>query len=176
MEEFYEKQISSETVFRGKVVDVSVDKALLKNGQTAYRDVVHHKGGVVIVAKEGDKIILVSQYRYPINQPLRELPAGKLDRIDEDVLAAAQRELKEETGYSADTWQNLGFVYSTPGFCNEKLHLFLAQDLHSGEQSLDDDEFINCEFVEISEIKKMIKNNEITDAKTICAVARAFLL
>ena len=176
MEDLYEKQISSEVVFNGKVVDVSVDKVLLKNGKTSHRDVVHHKGGVVIAAKKENKILMVNQYRYPIGQPLRELPAGKLDKKDEDVLEAAKRELLEETGCSAEKWTSLGFVYSTPGFCSEKLHLFLAEDLSFGEQNLDEDEIINCEFIELSEIKNMIKTNQITDAKTICAVARAFLL
>lgn len=176
MEEFFEKQIATEIVYNGKVIDVSKDVALLKNGKTAQRDVVHHKGGVTIIAVENNKILLIHQYRYPIQSVLTELPAGKLDKENESPLLAAKRELKEETGFSAAKWQELGFVYSTPGFSNEKLYLFKATELTKGEQNLEDDEFIKYEFIEISKIKEMIQNNEITDAKTICAITRALLL
>lgn len=176
MEEFFEKQTDSKIVYRGKIIDVTKDEVLLCNGKTAQRDVVHHKGGVAIVAIQENKILLVKQYRYPIQDVLLELPAGKLDKENETPLITAKRELKEETGFSAAKWQELGFVYSTPGFSNEKLYLFLAKELIQGEQNLEDDEFIKYEFFDILKIKEMIKSNKITDAKTICAITRALLL
>ena len=176
MVEFFEKQLKSELIYKGRIFDVTKDEVLIANGNVAQRDVVHHKGGVVVVAQENDKIILVKQYRYPVQTELWELPAGKLDKEGEDILSAAKRELLEETGFTADNWQEKGFIYSTPGFSSERLYLFGATGLKEGRQELEEDEFIKYDFFKISDIKEMIKNNQITDAKTICAIARFVLL
>ena len=172
MEIFLEKKLESETVYEGLIFDVTHDKVLINGGKTSYRDVVHHKGGVAIAAVDGDKILLVRQYRYCTGEVLIELPAGKLDKKGESPIEAAKRELEEETGFVAGKWEDLGFIYSTPGFSNEKLYLFKAEDLTKTSQKLDYDESIDFEFVNREKVKSMIANNEIRDGKTICGIMK----
>jgi ADP-ribose pyrophosphatase len=132
--------------------------------------VVAHPGGAAVVAVKDDKIILVTQFRYPLNKTIYELPAGKLDN-SEDPLVCAKRELEEETGFSSDNFIKLGEIVSTPGFCNERLFLFLASDLKPGEKNHEEGEFgMETHFFALREIEEMIMKGEIIDAKTICAV------
>ena len=173
MEKFCEEQLNSQTVYNGKIFSVSHDEVRLPNDKKSFRDVVHHNGGVVIAALDGDSVILVKQYRYCIGEELFELPAGKLDKEGETPLDAAKRELTEETGYSAKNWIDLGFIYSSPGFSSEKLYLFLAMDLVKTQQNLEEDEFIEIYKYTLDEVKQMIKEGKIKDAKTICALMRA---
>lgn len=176
MSELYEKQISSKEIFNGKIFTVTVDEAETSDGKKVRRDIVHHPGGVVIVAENGEKILLVKQYRYPTGEVLIELPAGKLDKFGESPIEAAKRELREETGFIADNWQALGIVYSSPGFCSEKLYLYKATELSFQGRELDDDENLDYMSVKKNEVFQMMKDGRINDAKTLAALLRAYFL
>jgi len=166
------KVIKSNIVFEGKVFDVRVDDIQYNGSKNlATRQVAVHPGGAVIVpVLNNGKIILVKQYRYPHNEIILELPAGKLDK-GEDPLNCAVRELKEETGYTSNNIIKLGKIYTTPGFCNEVLHIFLAKDLSAGKHNREEGEE-GMELIELSveEIEEKIKSGEIVDAKTICGI------
>ena len=171
---FEEKTLNTKTVYEGKVIKVIKDDVEIADGHKSFREVVVHSGGVVIVAtKDNDTILMVKQYRYPLKKVNLELPAGKLE-IGEDPNLACKRELEEETGYNAKTWKSLGFINTTPGICTEKLYLYKASDLEFVGEHPDEGEILKCEEYKISEIFRMIKIGEINDAKTICAVTRAF--
>ena len=169
---FEEKTLDFEYVYKGKVIDVRRDNVEISTGKKSVREVVEHTGGVVIFAqKSPDTVLTVKQYRYPIKQTVLELPAGKLER-GEEPFAAAKRELEEETGYRANVWQSLGYINTTPGFCNEKLYLYKAQELEFVGAHPDEGEVIECFEYKIDDIINKIKNGEINDSKTICAVMR----
>lgn len=166
---FEEKSISSEKVFEGHIIDVRVDVVEMPDGKTAYRDIVDHPGGVGVLAITDDnKILMVKQYRKPIERAIYEIPAGKLDK-GEEPLVCGMRELEEETGYKAKEFIYLGHMYPTPGFANETTHMFLARGLYKGQIHPDEDEFLDVEEFEIDSVRKMILNNEINDAKTVIA-------
>lgn len=170
---FQEEKVSSKTEFEGVVVNLRVDQAKVLDGSIRRREVVEHNGGVFICAFTNDgKILLVKQFRYPISQELYELPAGKLE-IGEDPFECAKRELEEETGHIAKEWEDLGFIHTSPGFSNEKLYVFKARDLVKTQMNLDDGEFLEPIELTKEEIFDMIKENKITDAKTICGVFKA---
>ncbi len=170
--EFEEKTLSSQYVYNGKVIDVKRDKILVSNGHQSTREVVEHTGGVVILALKEDKLLMVKQWRYPIKGVSLELPAGKLEK-GENPDYASKRELEEETGYISDNWKSLGYIYTSPGFCDEKLYLYLASDLKYKQQNPDEDEIIESLEYPISEVFDMIDNGLINDSKTICALFRA---
>jgi len=165
------KVIKSETIFNGKVFDIQVDQIEYDSGNGGVREVVIHNGGAVVVqVKDDGKIILVKQYRYPFQKLLLEAPAGKLEK-DEDPLNCAERELTEETGYKANKIIELGKIYTSPGFCSEILHIYLARELSPGAHNREEGEH-GMEVLELTlgEIEKMIGNGEIVDAKTICGI------
>ena len=169
---FTEKTVFGETVFSGKIFDIRKDVARVMTGETRNRELIVHPGGVTILAIREGKILMVRQFRYGAGTEMLELPAGKLEKDDKDVLAAAKRELSEETGFEAQNWTDLGYIFTTPAICTEKLYLFKAENLVAGRPHPDDGEFIeHCE-VEISEVYKMIQSGKINDAKTICAIFR----
>ena len=165
------KVAKSENLFHGKVFDLKVDQIIYDSGNTGIREVAVHNGGAVVVpVKDNGKVILVKQYRYPFNKVLLELPAGKLDK-DEDPLASAKRELKEETGFTTDSISKLGAIYTTPGFCTEILHIYLAKNLKPGEHAREEGELgMEVHEFTLDEIHKMILNGDIVDAKTICGI------
>ena len=168
-----EKKISSEMKFQGKVVKVRSDDVQLSDGKLGFREVVEHPGGVVIVPlTDDDKIILVKQWRYPINQELIELPAGKLEP-GEDPYNSAMRELREETGYVTEKLDSLGYIFSTPGFCNEKLYIYRAKNLKFVGTDLDEGEIIEPFIIDLKEAFSLIKAGKINDAKTIAAIMLA---
>ena len=172
--EFEEKTLKSKVLLKGKVVTVKKDDIELSDGQKSFREVVVHSGGVVIVALTKDnKILLVKQYRYPIQSVNIELPAGKLE-TGEDPDYAAKRELEEETGYRADKWKSLGYINTTPGICTEKLYLYYANDLKFVGEKPDEGEIIKSNEYSLPEVYSMIMEGKINDAKTICALFRAF--
>lgn len=175
MEKFFEKQLSTKEVYRGKIFTIKSDEVLLSNGATSVREVIMHSGGVVAVAEADDKILMVKQYRYCVSKPMLELPAGKLE-VGEDPLEAIKRELVEETGYEAKTWNSLGYIYPSAGICDEKLYLFKADNLTFVGAKPDKNEIIEHFLCPVSEVLDMVKNGEINDAKTICALARAYSL
>jgi len=163
----------SETIFHGKVFDVKVDEIEYNGtGNKASRQVAIHPGGAVILpVKDDGKIVLISQYRYPFNEVIYELPAGKLEK-GEDPKDCATRELIEETGYSSNTITKLGKIFTTPGFCNEILHLYLAEDLIAGEHAREEgEEGMQMFEMTLDEIDKKIQDGEIVDAKTICGIS-----
>jgi len=170
---YEEKTVSTKRVYDGIVVNLRVDTVELPDGKTALRDIVEHPGGVGIVAITDDnKILMVKQYRKPIEKAIIELPAGKLDK-NEDIEVCGRRELEEETGYKAKEFTYLGYMYPSPGFDNEVTHLYLARDLYKGEVNLDEDEYLDVYKYDISEVKEMIMNNEINDAKTVIGFFKA---
>ncbi|PLV59900.1 NUDIX hydrolase [Thermotoga sp. KOL6] len=170
---FYEERIDSKRVFEGKMISVRVDRVRLPNGKESIREVVDHPGAVVIVPVLGDKLLFVEQYRYPIERTLLELPAGKLDSGESPEICA-RRELEEETGYRAKKFSYLGKIFTTPGFTTEVIHIFVAEDLEKTVQNTDPDEFIEVKMVPIEEVLAMLKNLEIEDSKTVCALTRFF--
>jgi ADP-ribose pyrophosphatase len=144
------------------------------DGHRSIREVIVHSGGVVIVAlKDKDTILMVKQYRYPLKSVNIELPAGKLE-IGENPDEACKRELEEETGYRAKVWKSLGYINTTPGICTEKLYLYLASDLEFVGEHPDEGEVIKSYECKLSDVFEMIKNGQINDSKTICALTRAF--
>jgi ADP-ribose pyrophosphatase len=170
---FEEKTVSTKRIYDGIVVNLRVDTVELPDGKTALRDIVEHPGGVGIVAITDDnKILMVKQYRKPIEKAIIELPAGKLDK-DEDHEVCGRRELEEETGFKAKEFTYLGYMYPSPGFDDEVTHLYLARDLYKGEVNLDEDEYLDVYKYDISEVKEMIMNNEINDAKTVIGFFKA---
>lgn len=169
---FEEKTLESECVYNGKIMTVCRDNVEFANGRKSFREVVHHSGGVVILAVTNKNTILtVKQFRYPIKETFLELPAGKLEK-GEDPDFAAKRELEEETGYKAGKWTSLGYIFTSPGYSDEKLYLYRAEDLEFVGEHPDEGEIIKAFEYPVSEIKEKIKNGEINDAKTICAVMR----
>ena len=171
-----EKQLSSEPKFDGKIVRLRVDTVLLPNGEQSTREVIDHANAVVIVPVDSeDNVLLVRQYRYAVEEMLLEAPAGLIDD-SEDPDDAAQRELREETGYASRSLRPLGGFWSSPGFCTEYLYAYLARDLVPSPLSPDDDEFIEVERQPISRIPQLIRLGEIQDAKTIAALLMATCL
>lgn len=173
---FQEKTLKSEQVYDGRIVKVFKDNVELSDGQKAYREVVKHSGGVVILAyKDSETILFVRQFRYPMKEVMLELPAGKLE-YGEDPFVAAKRELEEETGYQAKKWTELGYVYTSPGYSDEKLYLYKAEDLTYTKQNLDEGEILEPLEMSYDEVLKKINDNEIVDAKTLCAILRGNIL
>ena len=174
--ELWEKKLSSEKVFDGRVLHIRVDTVELPDGQKATREVADHPGGVCIVALDnGGNVLLVKQFRYPYEKILREIPAGKLE-YGEDPEKAAIRELREETGAVPGKFQSLGELYPSPGYCGEILHVYLSQDLRFGEMDLDEDEYLDLERIPFHQLVEQILSGEIRDAKTIAAVLKTKLL
>ncbi len=167
------KVLSSKVSFRGKVFSVTTDHVVEPNGVTAVRDVVRHSGSVVVLAIDETaaepRVLLEKQYRYAARDYLWEIPAGRIDG-KEKALAAAKRELREETGYKARSWHKALFFYPSPGFMDETMTVFLAQGLKAGEAEPEADERIEYELVPLSRVVKMIESGEICDGKTISAV------
>jgi len=170
---FFEKQLTTKTVYEGIVVDVVVDDVELQNGRRTKREVVEHPGGVCVVAvTEDKKILMVRQFRYTMREELLEIPAGKLEK-GEDPFECAKRELSEETGYTAEKWIDLGVIYPSAGVYMEKLYQYLALDLTPGEMHLDENELLSVEEVCIDKLTEMIIANELRDAKSIVGVIKA---
>lgn len=172
-----EKQLKAEYLYKGKIINLRRDTALLPDGNTALREVVEHPGGVCVAAIDDENnLLLVKQYRYPYEEIIYEIPAGKRDRADEDPLECGKRELKEETGATADQYVFLGELYPTPGYCGEIIWLYAAKGLHFGEQEPDEDEFLAAEKIPFDTVVDMIMSGEIKDAKTQTAVLKLKLL
>ena len=172
-----ELQIDSEEIFNGVIMDVKRDRVRLPNGHQSVRELLRHVGAVCVVPVTDDgRVVVERQYRYPIDQVITEIPAGKLDTPEEDRLSAAQRELWEETGIKADRWTDMGLYYPAAAYSDEKITMYLAQGLHMGTQHLDDDEFLNVQTLPIAELVEDILSGKITDGKTQAAVLKASML
>jgi len=163
--------VKSEVIFKGKVFNTMVNQIEYDSGNKAVREVAEHPGGAVVVPVTNDgKIVMVTQHRFPMNKVLLELPAGKLNK-DEDPFICAVRELEEETGYKSNNVEELGSIYTTPGYSTEKLWIYLAKDLKTGNHNREEGEF-GMDVLELSfdEVENKIYSGDIVDSKTICGI------
>ncbi|MBQ2696409.1 MAG: NUDIX hydrolase [Clostridia bacterium] len=168
----HEKTVTTKKIFEGKVITLRYDTVLLPNGEEAGREIVEHPGGVAIVAlDEEENVYLVRQYRHPFEKILLEIPAGKLN-YGEDPFSCGVRELKEETGLSAKQFDFLGSFMVSPGFCREKIYIYLARGLSAGNMNLDPDEFLEVEKKPLADLLNLIMANEIEDAKTVIGILK----
>lgn len=167
------KTLKSEQLYAGKIFSLVVDEVEYPSGNRGIREVASHPGGAVVVPLfEDGSMLLVHQFRYPMKKHLYELPAGKLD-AGEDPAVCAARELEEETGYIAGTIERLTAIYTTPGFCNEQLHIYLATNLRKSPhgQRLEEGELdLTVRQLPLEEAVAMIEKGDIVDGKTICGV------
>lgn len=164
-----EVTISTKPIFEGKIITLQVDTVRLPDGKTATREVVRHPGAVAVLALHDGKMLVVDQFRQPMGRCEVEIPAGKLEP-GEDPMEAATRELEEETGYRCGDIKLLQSFYTSPGFADEIIHLYVTQDLKMGEMSPDEDEFLELSEITLEEAYLYIKEGRISDAKTIMAV------
>lgn len=169
-----EKTLESREIYAGRIVRLRVDTVELPDGKHGKREVVEHSGAVAVVAldQEGN-IILVKQYRKPIERILLEIPAGTLE-AEEDPLDCARRELAEETGLSAAHWEKILTYYSTPGFTDERLHVFMARGLTEGPKNPDHDEFVETVRIPLADAYKQIFTGQIADGKSIIGIQYAY--
>ncbi|MDP4144813.1 MAG: NUDIX hydrolase [Bacillota bacterium] len=164
-----ETTIAEKNIYKGKVIELNIQEVELPNKKIANREIVKHPGGVAVLAYEDkDTILMVQQFRKAIDKGIYEIPAGKLE-YGEDIEACGRRELEEETGYKAEKFTYLGKIVTSPGFCNEYIYLYKAEELYKGELNTDEDEFINVIKFKVDTVKEMIKRGDIIDAKSICA-------
>lgn len=172
-----EKQLSAEYIYKGKIINLRRDEAILPNGKTALREVVEHPGGVCVAAiTDNDEILMVRQFRYPYFETVLEIPAGKRDIIGESPIECGIRELREETGATAKNIFSLGELYPTPGYCGEVIWMFGATNLTFGNDDPDEDEFLSVEAIPFEKAVKMVLSGEIKDAKTQAAILKLKLL
>jgi len=167
---YEEKTMKTDRIYEGKVINLRVDTVELPDKKYSKREIVEHPGAVAIVpVTSTGEVILVKQFRKAVEMELYEIPAGKLE-IGEDPRTCAVRELKEETGYESNDLQYLFQFYTSPGFSNEKMHLFLARELSEGEAQPEDDEYIDVVKIKLTELEEMINNGEILDSKSIVGI------
>jgi ADP-ribose pyrophosphatase len=172
MKKLEEKTINSEQIYQGKIIDLQVDEVSLPNGKTSKREIIKHPGAVAVIAltKEG-KIVMVEQYRKALEKSIVEIPAGKLEK-GEEPKKTAERELEEETGYGCKNMKHLISFYTSPGFADELVHLYIAEDIYKMENAsgADEDEFVELLEISLEEAVQMIEEQRIYDAKTAYAV------
>lgn len=172
--ELREEVVSREQIYKGIILDVQRWQVTLPDGSPAPREIVLHKGACAVVPVDSEgNTYMVRQYRAAVGRVMEEIPAGKLDHAGEDRLEAAQRELREETGFTAKKWTHLGDLATTPGFSSEIISLYLAEELTAGETDFDDDEFLTCRKMPFAEALSKAMNGEYQDSKTVVALARA---
>lgn len=169
-----EKKISSETIYKGKIIDVYKDKVLCPNGHESYREYISHcKASCVIAELDNGNFLMEKQYRYPYDEVINEFPAGKCDK-GEDPLETAKRELLEETGYQANKIVYLGEIYPSCAYTDEVIYCYYATNLIKQEQHLDENEFVEVFEVSLGEIKEMMNKGELKDAKSIACIGFLF--
>src|SRR3954462_14037850 len=170
----YFERVGTEEVWNGRIASVRKDRFRHEDGEVVDREIVSHPGAVAVVAHDGEHLWLVRQRREAVGDYLLELPAGKLDEEGEDALATAKRELAEEIGKAAKTWQHLTTFYASPGFSDEEIHVYLAPDLYDEEAHTDEVERIEVVKVPLGELDDVIRSN--TDAKSLVGLLwfRAF--
>ncbi len=164
--------MDNKLIHKGNLIELHHERVELSGGDHTFFDIVKHPGGAVIAAIDSKaNICLLKQWRHAVNQFIWELPAGCLEP-NESPLSTAKRELQEEAAVVADTWQSLGQLVPSPGFSNEILHLYQAQDLRAGKQNLDDAEQLEVHWVPLDTAREMAINGEINDAKTLAVLVR----
>jgi ADP-ribose pyrophosphatase len=162
--------VSSKRIFDGYIISMRQDTLKMPDDSLVTREVIEHNGGVVIACQpKHDQIILIKQYRYPIDREIIELPAGRIE-LGEDPQLCAQRELTEETGYKANSWQEMARFYSAPGFCDEMLYLYKAADITFEGKRLDIDEETEVLILAVEDAWNLCLTGEIQDAKTIAGL------
>jgi len=165
-----EKTLSSQLVYEGRAVKLRVDTVKMPSGRETTREIVEHSDCVAIIAIDAsDNVLLVNQFRKPVEKELLEIPAGGIEP-DEDPVATVRREMQEETGYLPRKVERLGGFYSSPGYCTEYLHLYLATDLTPGQLYAEDTENIKVVRVPVSQIPGLIASGSICDAKSIAGL------
>jgi ADP-ribose pyrophosphatase len=172
MKKFEEKTVKTEPIFQGRVISLQVDTVELPNGKTSTRELIKHPGAVAVIALTGDnKLVMVEQYRKALERTLIEIPAGKLEPGEEPEKTAI-RELEEETGYTCEKMEHVISFYTSPGFADEIVHVFLAKKLRKldTKKELDEDEFVELLEVTLEEAEQLIEGRRIYDAKTVFAV------
>lgn len=171
--ELFEKKINSKQIFDGKIVKLFVDTVELPNGQTATREIVRHPGAVcVLPITDNGEVIMVKQFRYPFNEVILEIPAGKLE-VGEDPYEAVKRELEEESGAVAGKIEHIGELYTTVAIFDEKIQIYLASDLTFIDSHPDEDEFLEVTKIPLDTLVNMVMSGEIKDAKTQIAILKA---
>ena len=171
-----ERTLERSTVFKGKILEIQVDRVELPNGHTSTREVARHPGGVAVLPlDEEGNVTLVRQFRYPFAKVILEVPAGKLDG-PEDHRLAAERELSEETGLEAGEYTYMGAILASPGFCDERLHMYLARNLSQKQSHPDEDEFLNVVKMPFDQLVELVMKGEVEDAKTVAATLKAKVL
>ena len=173
-----EVRTGSEEIFNGVVLHVQRDTVRLPNGSETIREVIRHIGAVcVIPVLENGDVVMERQYRYPLDRVILEIPAGKLDAADEDRFSAIQRELREETGYTADDWAEIGDFHPAPAYSDEFITMYMARKLRKGDRHLDEDEFLDVYTVPLKDLVEDVMAGRISDAKTqVCILKAARLL
>lgn len=166
---YEELTLGKKQIYSGRIISLETQEVRLPDGSVAEREIVRHPGAVAIMAIHEGKMLMVEQFRKPLERSQVEIPAGKLEK-GEDPLESAKRELREETGFTCGTIRLLCSFSTSPGFADEVLHLYLAEDLTPGDLSLDEDEFLDCFAVTPEEARQLITDGRICDAKTILAV------
>lgn len=177
MKDLEEKLISRDKIFNGKILELVKDTVSLPDGNEAEREMCIHRGGAAVIPLLSDgRVIMEKQFRYPHGRVFLEIPAGKLDYIGENPKEAAMRELREETGATAKKYTFLGEIATTPALMNEKISLYLAEEISFGSDDLDDDEFLEIELIPLDCLYRMVMDGRITDSKTQIAVLKTWQL
>lgn len=173
-QELIEQKIDSREVFNGRLLHVFLDEVRLPDGSTSTREWIRHPGAAAVlpVFENGD-VMMVKQFRYPLSQIFYEVPAGKLDP-GETAGSTARRELKEEAGLACRQYEYVGHFYPSIGYTNEIIHVYVAWDVQSFQQNVDDDEFLIKERLPFRKVVEMVHSGEISDGKTIITVLRAW--
>lgn len=164
---------NNELIYRGRVIDLVIEEITLPDGRSFPLEIVHHPGGAAVVAINSQhQVCLVHQYRHVAKGMLLELPAGKCNP-NEAPLLTAKRELAEEAGLVAEEWQSLGTIWSSPGIFTERVHLYLARDLHTTAQAIGGDEYLEVRWVDFDQVLAWAVDGTLCDGKTIIGLFRA---
>ncbi len=172
--EYTEKTVKKNYIYKGKILNLRKDDALLPNGKPCVREIIEHSGGACVLYVEGDKALFVRQYRYAYGESVYEIPAGKLNE-GESPQTAAIRELAEETGIRVTQLRLLYTVYPSPGYTNEKIYVYYAENGTCAQSCLDEDEYLDAVWLSLDKAREMLIKGEFKDAKTIIALQRYFL-
>lgn len=173
--DYIEKTVEKKYVYKGRILNLRVDDAMLPDGKPCKREIIEHSGGACVLYVEDGNILFVRQYRYAYGESVYELPAGKLEP-NEPPVCTAKRELEEEAGILAENFTLLFVVYPTPGYTNEKIYIYQAMDGKRTKCNLDEGEFLDVEWISLDKAREMLQKGEIKDAKTIIALQSYFAM